>query len=208
MPQGSFVYLIHDTNIFKIGRCGDINSRKKTYRTHNPTHSWITQIEVSNAQRVESLLLEYLRNHFKKYKDTREWFHGVLTQEQFTQLVEGIEFSNFHRQESLSVDSFVMQSLKKHLEGFPLGFFLYTYHYSDNLDWKDYIELDTEESESCLKVSSSNFRSSLLILLFCEKVLLKDFVLSYVNIEKDWNFRGLHMKDLLSSTTIELYENN
>lgn len=63
------LYLIESSDYYKIGYCKDIETRMRSYRTHNP--DWLL-IDVMEGDRTKE---QFLHNLLKLYRYKLEWFY-------------------------------------------------------------------------------------------------------------------------------------
>lgn len=66
-----YVYLMGDTNYYKIGKSTDTKSRLKTLTTGNPDIKLLHKIKSNDMNKLET----YIQKGFYIYKYRNEWFH-------------------------------------------------------------------------------------------------------------------------------------
>lgn len=201
--MAGFVYLLHDTGIFKVGQTSNLEGRQKKYKTHNPKVQWIALVEVNNPFQIETRILQELRFFYRQVKGTRDWFHGTLAEEAFRTMVQdALDLAAPSEESTPSLDEYLYKQVFGFAEGeesVPLSGLIWD-ALESGLEWASYIQglRVTMLDNSTIQVSLTPFLSqSLLLLCVPETMSLLDFIEAVGNDE--FNRMPSHVRKQLIS---------
>lgn len=179
--MNGYVYLLHDPGMFKVGQTSDLEERRRKYKTHNPKVQWVGLMEVMHPIRTETRVLRELRQYYKQVAGTRDWFHGILAENAFYQMVQqAVAKDDVPEIAAPSIEQFLCDKVFGHLNGtVPLQGLLWDAADGGGLEWAEYITSLTMSVNDLgeVTVSLPSF-SDKMILLTCgsEDLSVLEFV--------------------------------